>query len=435
MSRTPMTSLDRYFHPAMRFICHRRVQAPSFRPAPHFFNRALCAFVALTTLSFVACAPSRQPVPPGVVPKPKALSVTDEQYGHKVFQELADHYEQDYNNPRAVEVQDIVDRLSKAAGAGSDPWHVYIFKDATVKNAAATRGNHVFIWSGMLDSTKSEAELATILAHEMSHVLAGHTDPDPNEETKRLLIAVGAMAAGIAVSAATHSPSWGQNVGDLTSSVTNELGNSLLLYPYSREKELEADQIGLFLMADAKYDPQAAIEFWSRAQHDPDMAGSLSFLSTHPPAQDRLAHLQALLTQAEARYHGMPYAGDRTQSVAVTNGPQSNPVPVAAPNRGHEPSPRTHHGGPPPSSPDGDSFAFGSEAPSSSLGPPAASPTTRWTAKAQRSYVFEKPTASAKKLGELSRGARVEVIGAQGAWLEIDQPDHGFVQRGSFEQE
>jgi len=390
----------------------------------------IACFLSVAAL-VVGCAASRTPIPPGEVPDAKPVSVTDEQFGHEVFQELTDQYEQDYNNPRALEVQNVVDRLTQAAGGGQIPWHVYIFKDATVKNAAATRGNHVFIWSGMLDATRNEAELATILSHEIAHVLAGHTDPDPNEEIKKLFINLGAMAVGIAVSYATHG-AYSGDLGNLSSSLTEEMAKTLVLYPFDRDKELEADQVGLFLMARAHYDPHAAIEFWTRAENDPELSGSLNFLSTHPPAHDRLERLQKLLPEAMAQYNG-----------------KIPPHPIAVAGNGPNPQ-----GQPAPAQPfdtGEDSFAiYGTEkvpivpnvavSPSTSTtgnsaggavaGPAAPSePTTPWKVTVKKALVYSRPNTSSKALGELHEGATVAAAEAKGAWLRILQPDVGYVRR------
>ncbi len=392
---------------------------------------ALAAFF-LTVFFTAACGPSRAPTPPGEVPPPRPISVEDEQYGHKVFQEMTEEYEQDYNHPRSIEVQNIVERLTKAAGAGNDPWHVYIFKDASVKNAAATRGNHIFIWSGLLDSTKNEDELAVILSHEISHVLVGHTDPDPNEEVKKLLINLGAMAAGIAVSYSVGGSYYGGDLGNLTSAVTEQIANSLLLYPYSQDNEHEADQVGLFLMARAKYNPQAAIDFWSRAQQDPELSGNLGFLSTHPPAGDRVEHLKALLPQAIAQYNGnyLPYAPPQAQQqTAQQTGQQT----------GAQPPVQVAQAGqiPPPFDPQLDSFDISVGKAPTTMVPKISvgkipEPTTDWLVTSNKAVVYTGPTTTSRALGELRRGARVQVAETRGAWLRIIQPDEGFVRKSAL---
>ncbi|MEP1598321.1 MAG: M48 family metalloprotease, partial [Hyphomonas sp.] len=62
---------------------------------------------------------------------------------------------------------------------------------------------------------------------------------------------------------------------------------------FSRKYELEADQIGLRYMAAAGYDPQAAIDLWSRMADQADRGGTPTFLSTHPADSERIAALRA----------------------------------------------------------------------------------------------------------------------------------------------
>ena len=356
-----------------------------------------------------ACSAGRPPVPPGVIPEPQPLTVTEEQYGHQILDQLSEEYPLDYNNPRTNEVLDVVNRLTKAAKADADPWHVYVFRDAKFKNAAATRGNHVFIWSAMLDATHTEAELAAVLAHEISHVLARHTDPDPNEELKKLLIGVGSMAAGIAVAHATGSYSMAGDLGNITSSVTQELGSGVLVYPYSRDREFEADQIGMFMMADAKFDPRAAIDFWERAETDPSFSNGLAFFSTHPPAGERLERLKALLPAALARYRGEvppgPIEPPGAPKVTGQNLPVA-PMPPAV----------------------GDTFEVDPNTVKGRTNTPGKR-ADAWIVVADKAVLYQRASTGAKKLGEFSVGARVQGRGSDREWLEIDQPEHGFLRR------
>ena len=62
-------------------------------------------------------------------------------------------------------VRDLVDMLANAAHASSSPWNVYVLRGDDVINAAATRGNFVFVWTGMLQAAYSDAELSSVLAY------------------------------------------------------------------------------------------------------------------------------------------------------------------------------------------------------------------------------------------------------------------------------
>lgn len=260
----------------------------------------LSSFLCLT-----ACSSTRTAVPVGEIPAARTVSVSDEQYGHKVLQQLTKRFEVDYDDARLNDIIDAVERLTKAAGADKDPWHIYLFKAPKIKNAAVTRGNHLFFWSGMFDAIESEDEMAAILAHEIAHVMAGHTDPDPNEQVKKMLIQLGAMAAGIAVASTTGNANVGANLGRATAALTQQLANGVLVNPYSQELELEADHVGLMILSEAKYNPEAALKFWERAQREGTLGGgSSAFFSTHPLASSRLESLRKALPQAWDRYHG-----------------------------------------------------------------------------------------------------------------------------------
>lgn len=357
-------------------------------------TRNWISLVLSATMCVSACGiAARRVVEPGTVPQARELSPEDEQYGHQVLNKLSEKWELDYDHPRYTEIGKVVDRLTKAAGADRHPWHVYLFKAPDVMNAAATRGNHIFVWSGMLDFADTEEELATVLAHEIAHVLAGHTDPDPNETIRQLLIGVGATAAGIAVATAA-----GGAAGQVTSALTQELGSGFLVNPYSRDREAEADHIGLFLMADAKYDPQGALKFWDKASKNPNFNTSIEFFSTHPLAGDRLNNLRKYMPEAIDRYHGIKRKPVSTQPVRTPKSQDSAAV----------------------SASQGDSFSVS--------GPAAQSEGSRWKVRAEKAVLYDRPSLSAKRLGEFSRGAVLEAKQPRNGWLEIFTPDHGYLR-------
>jgi hypothetical protein len=195
----------------------------------------------------------------------REVSLEEERVGHSVISFLSQLYPLDFDHPRRAEVDEVMLKLTDAIGASSQPWHVNVFKDPQVKSAGATSGNHVFIWTAMIDFTRNKDELAVILGHEVGHILAGHTTPWIEEHFRK------AQKKGLSISAA--------------------LG---LFSAFSQDKELEADKIGLYLMAKAGYRPEAAIEFWERALHDPSFS-TPAFISTHPPASERLDQMKGLI--------------------------------------------------------------------------------------------------------------------------------------------
>lgn len=356
--------------------------------------RSFVASLIVVMVSLIGCAPARKPIPPGVIPIGKAPTAADEEYGHQVASQLREKFPLDINNPAVDRITTVVDRLTAAAGADKQPWHVFLFRDPQFKNAAATRGNHVFVWTGMLSAVGDDNELAVVLGHEISHVLAGHTDPDPNEELKRILINVGALAAGMAVSTATHSP-FAQNLGNVTSSLTNEVGNGFLINPFSRSLELEADRIGMLLMAKAGYNPDAAISFWQKALRDPDFSSSIPFFSNHPPANDRLEVLQKELPAARALYKG----GAATPSTPAKPLNTSDTDFRISPPLGNLRKDQRVEG-------------------SSQLD---------WRVKGERCVLYEAPSKTSRPLGEFRTGALVHGIREGGNWIRVERPDTGYI--------
>jgi len=319
----------------MRFLCAFRDQQCLLldETIRRYKNRKVSILLILFFLCSSACAPKRTPIPPGHIPPPREVSQEDEQYGHEILGGLSEKYELDYSHPRRSEVDEIVLKIADSIGASQHPWHVHVFSDASLKNAAATKGNHIFVWTGIIDATLNEDELAAVLAHEMAHVLANHTDPSESELWTKVLIEAGSMAAAIGTTVASRGAYGSDIAGRLAASVTRELGTGIFVNPYTREKEYEADQIGLFLMAKAGYRPEAAIEFWERALYDPAFTSSIPFLATHPPAADRLARLKELILYAKEGNGNIP--PPLTQSVTpypASTSPVATPSPIQIPS-------------------------------------------------------------------------------------------------------
>ena len=202
-------------------------------------------------------------------------------------------------------VRDIVNDLADAAGAGDAPWNVYVLRGDSVVNAAATRGNFVFVWTGMLRTVKNDGELAAVLAHEMGHVLAHHTQPTPSEEASEIMASVGENVASQVV--AVQGP-YGALSG-IAGLLAKEAIKALIVNPESQRKEHEADQIGLFLMADAGYDPHNAIGLWTTMSQEGSGGAIPTFLSSHPANDERIGELQQLLPSAMERYESAKSLG------------------------------------------------------------------------------------------------------------------------------
>lgn len=183
----------------------------------------------------------------------------------------------------------------RIAGAANHPefeWEFNVIEDDKTANAFCLPGGKVAIYTGILPYTKDEHGLATVISHEVAHAIARH---GAERMTTTLIAQIGHEAMNIAISeksaVAVQAASMAYGVGA-------QIG---FILPFSRTHELEADRIGLILMAQAGYDPGEAIAFWqrlSRVEKDKIPA----FLSTHPTDETRIRNIKGHLPEA-LRYY------------------------------------------------------------------------------------------------------------------------------------
>lgn len=268
------------------------------------------AILALVLLNTIACA--RKNITPGEVPPPpgkvdstivqgsvKAVSGMAYQEGSTLVKTGAD-----WNR-----VKRIMDKISKAADMGPYPYPIFIAKndDPATANAFIYEGNTVVVYSSLLTALKSDAELATVLAHETGHMLGKHHEDKTEEEregTLGILTSVAGTVASVGVSVATGSSGLGSMAGDVTSAGTGYIGKGAFVKAYSRDMEREADTIGIVLMAKAGYDPREAVSLWRRADEIFGGGSGSSFMSSHPSNEERAEELEEQLPVALKFYEG-----------------------------------------------------------------------------------------------------------------------------------
>ncbi len=167
-------------------------------------------------------------------------------------------------------------------------WEFTVFEDET-PNAFALPGGKVGVHTGLFKVAKNDAQLATVLAHEVAHAIARHGE---ERMSSQMAVGVGVGVAGAAT---------GINPNVLAQAAT--LG---VVLPFSRTQESEADAIGLRYMARAGFDPRQSIPLWQNfAKYGGDRPPE--FLSTHPSPGSRIQNLQRLMPQALEEYNKSPY--------------------------------------------------------------------------------------------------------------------------------
>jgi predicted Zn-dependent protease len=176
-------------------------------------------------------------------------------------------------------------------------WEVIVFQDKAV-NAFALPGGKIGVYTGLLDVTKNQHQLAAVIAHEVAHVIAEHANARVSAS-----YATGASLKLVEVIAGATTPGKARLVGLL--GVGAQYG---VLMPYGRGQESEADILGLDYMAMAGFDPRESVLLW-RNMAKQGGAQPPEFLSTHPANQSRINDLNvrmphALLLYKKARERG-----------------------------------------------------------------------------------------------------------------------------------
>ncbi len=180
-------------------------------------------------------------------------------------------------------------RILTAIGEDPGAWEVEVF-GGDQANAWVLPGKRMGIYDGMFSMAEDDAQLAAVIGHEIGHDQAQHA-------RQRVAREIGTRAGLQLVSTALQ-------IGDVA--YANQIAGLFgagaqygIILPYSREQELEADELGVRNMARARFDPEAAIRLWQRMAEQPSPP---EMLSTHPAPEGRIQALEAMLPEARAIY-------------------------------------------------------------------------------------------------------------------------------------
>ncbi|MDD5728193.1 MAG: M48 family metallopeptidase, partial [Victivallales bacterium] len=180
--------------------------------------------------------------------------------------------------------------IAAIAGKPGYKWEFKVFVNSQA-NAFCLPGGKVGVTSSLFDFTANDAELATVVGHEIGHAIARHGGERMTHATVQ---EIGAQAISYSTEEAVFVAAFGL------------LSNVGAVLPYSRVHEYEADHIGLILMAKAGYDPAAAISFWEKFGRNSGDSRLLELLSTHPISDKRLEEMKSLQAQAREYYREAP---------------------------------------------------------------------------------------------------------------------------------
>lgn len=266
-------------------------------PMPKVFVRvAICALLAAAIAS---CATVPLTNRSQITLLPESQMVT---LGQQAYQEQLKSY------PVSTEAGDVepVRRVGLRLAAATEDflrannlptdvydWEFSVIDNDEIVNATCLPGGKIVFYSGIFEYTKDDDGIATVMGHEIAHAIARHG----NERMSQALILE--LGAATLAEAMSKQPARTRELASQAFGLTTNYGIAL---PFSRDRESEADRIGLTLMAKAGYDPRKAVAFWERFSQAGASVPEL--LSTHPSGATRIADIKAHLPEAMQYYTG-----------------------------------------------------------------------------------------------------------------------------------
>ena len=206
------------------------------------------------------------------------------QQGEHLYRRIQQEEEISTDSRNAQYVRCVADHIIAALDESQRTnylWEITVFNSEQA-NAFALPGGKIGVYSGLLGVAQNQHQLAAVMAHEVGHVLANHSNERASQSTIRNIGVAAAQTLGISNSALEAL----------------DLGAQLGLFlPFNRIQESEADSLGVILMANAGFDPMESITLW---QNMNAASGSRSpeLLSTHPSPRSRMAELRSLMSAA-----------------------------------------------------------------------------------------------------------------------------------------
>jgi len=234
----------------------------------------------------------------GVAPRP-AFAMTknkEEELSREFMKLVGKHFEEIRDPMVTVYIEELGRRILATIPDPQFDYRFHIVRESSY-NAFAGPAGHIFVHSGLFDAMEREDELVGILAHEIAHVECRHISQKVERSTKIGLATLAGVAAGLllGVGGAAAAAS-ALTMGSVAAAQAVSLA-------YSREDEMQADQIGLGMIEKSGYSAAGLVTLLNRFR-DRQWVGSTevpTYLKTHPASEERIGNISTWL---EARGGG-----------------------------------------------------------------------------------------------------------------------------------
>lgn len=267
--------------------------------------------ISLTSIGFLTGSCALNPV----TKRPNLVLTTTEgerNIGEKAAREIEESVGLTKDPQLTAYVESVGQRLAAHSPRRDVEYHFYVV-EMVEPNAFALPGGFVYVSRGLLALANSEDELANVIGHEIGHVAARHA-------VQRMSAAAPFAIVGGVAGAVTGIVS--DRLSNLVTGITG-FTSSLLLSPYSREQEREADKVGIEMAAAAGWDPGALSSFLHTLERHEELQldgpRKTSFFDSHPATPERVS----ITTKYARKVPGakaQPIAGNRSAFLAKLDG-------------------------------------------------------------------------------------------------------------------
>ncbi|SFP92286.1 M48 family metalloprotease [Sphingomonas rubra] len=267
---------------------------------------------------------------PAAAQQARSISASDRAQGAQANPQLVAEYGGAYSGPQAAFVERVGKRVAVQSGlsnAGGD--FTVTTLNSPVENAFAIPGGYVYVTRQLLALMNSEAELASVLGHEVGHVAANHS------RSRQRAAGIGSILGTLGQVAS--STFLGSGLAGALGSRASQIAPQLAVLGYGRAQEYEADRLGVRYITAAGYTPYAAASMLTQLNAETTLDARIagrdanavpSWMSTHPNGADRIVRARRLAeatgqppasavqdTTFLRMLDGLPYDDDPQQGV------------------------------------------------------------------------------------------------------------------------
>ena len=260
---------------------------------------ALCAFSLVCPAALPATAQAQNTLPALGDPEAESFTVgTERKLGDQIMREI--RADPDYlDDPVLLEYlesiwQPLVAEARKRGNIGADidgrfAWEPFLVRDPTV-NAFALPGGYIGVQLGLIAMTATRDELASVIAHELSHITQRHIARSIASSKRMSILSLASLVVGLLAASRSRSPDAANAVivGTQAASAQGQLN-------FSRDMEREADRVGFAVMVGAGFAPSGMASMFEKLDQGSRLndSGGFPYLRSHPLTTERIGEARS----------------------------------------------------------------------------------------------------------------------------------------------